>query len=204
MPSRGAAIVFGDDHVLRHVDQTPRQVTGVGRLERGIRQTLARAVRRDEVLQHVEAFAEVRRDRGFDDFARRLGHQTAHTGKLADLLFRTARAGVGHDVNRIEVAAGAVVLFHGAEHLIRNLLGNVGPDFDDLVVALAVGDGAVLILASPPPPLPSRRSPPARPSRPARPCRRRRSKCPRASHTGSPRFLTSSSIWTVICRPNFR
>jgi hypothetical protein len=75
--------------------------------------TLAGAVRRDEVLQHVEAFAEVRRDRRFDDLARGLGHQTAHTGELADLLFRSARAGVGHDVNRIEVAAGAVVLFHG-------------------------------------------------------------------------------------------
>ena len=62
---RRAAIVFADDHVLRHVDQTPREVTGVGRLERRIRQTLTRAVRRDEVLQHVEAFAEVRRDRAF-------------------------------------------------------------------------------------------------------------------------------------------
>ena len=143
---RGAAIVLADDHVLRHVHQAARQVARIGRLQRGIGQTLAGAVRRDEVLQHVEAFAEVGRDRGFDNFARRLGHQTAHTGKLADLLFRTARAGVGHDVNRIEVAAGAVVLFHGGEHLIGDPLGNLAPDFDDLVVAFAVGDGAVLIL----------------------------------------------------------
>ena len=144
---RGAAIVFGDDHVLRHVDQAASQVAGIGRLERGIGQTFTRAVRRDEVLQHVEAFAEVGRDGGFDDFARGLGHQTAHTGELADLLFGSARAGIGHDVNRIEVAAGAVVLFHGAEHFIGNLFGNARPDFDDLVVAFAVGDGAVLILA---------------------------------------------------------
>ena len=58
----------------------------------------------------------------FDDFARGLGHQSAHTGELADLLFRTARAGIGHDVNRVEVAAGAVVLFHGLEHLVGNAL----------------------------------------------------------------------------------
>ena len=147
MPSRGAAIVLADDHVLRHVHQAAGQVAGIGRLQRGIGQTLAGAVRRDEVLQHVEAFAEVGRDRGFDDLARGLGHQAAHTGKLADLLFRTARAGVGHDVNRVEVAAGAVVLFHGLEHLIGDLFGDLGPDFDDLVVAFAVGDGAVLILA---------------------------------------------------------
>jgi hypothetical protein len=103
-------------------------------------------VRRDEVLQHVEAFAEVGRDGGLDDLARGLGHQAAHAGELADLLFGAARAGVGHDVNRVEVAAGAVVLLHGLEHFVGNLLGDLAPDFDDLVVALAVGDGAVLIL----------------------------------------------------------
>jgi len=48
-----AAIVLADDHVLRHVDQAAGQVAGVGGLERRIRQALARAVRRDEVLQHV-------------------------------------------------------------------------------------------------------------------------------------------------------
>src|ERR1039458_630106 len=72
---------------------------------------------------------------------------SAHTGKLADLLFGTARAGIGHDVNRIEVTAGAVVLFHGGEHLVRDFFSHAGPDFDDLVVAFAVGNGAVLILA---------------------------------------------------------
>ena len=90
MPSDRAAVGLADDHVLRHVDQTAGQVAGIRGLERGIRQALARAVRRDEVLQHVQAFAEVRRDRRLDDFARRLGHQTAHTGELANLLFRSA------------------------------------------------------------------------------------------------------------------
>ena len=75
-------------------------------------------MRGDEVLQHVQAFTEVGRDRRFDDFAGGLGHQTAHTGKLANLLFGTAGTGIGHDVNRVQVTAGTVVLFHGAEHLI--------------------------------------------------------------------------------------
>src|ERR1700682_5914032 len=141
-----AAIVLPDDHILRYVHQTARQVARIGRLQRRVGQTLAGAVRRDEVLQHVEAFAEIGRDRSFDNLARRLGHQAAHTGELADLLFGTASAGVGHDVNRIEVAAGAVVLFHGRHHLVGNALGDLGPDLNDLVIALAVGDGAVLIL----------------------------------------------------------
>ena len=125
----GAAVVFGDDHVLRHVHQAARQVAGIGRLQRRIGQTLAGAVRGDEVLQHVEAFAEVGRDGGFDDFARGLGHQAAHAGKLADLLLGAARAGIGHDVNRVEVAAGAVVLFHGLEHFVGNAFGDLATRF---------------------------------------------------------------------------
>ncbi len=100
---------------------------------------------RDEVLQHRQPFTEVGRDRGFDDFARRLGHQSAHSGELSNLLFRSASAGVGHDVNRVDIAF-LVALLHLAEHFIRNFFGDSRPDFDDLVIALAVGDGAVQIL----------------------------------------------------------
>ena len=46
-----AAIFFLDDHVLRNVHELARHVTGVGRLERGVGQTFARAVRRDEIFQ---------------------------------------------------------------------------------------------------------------------------------------------------------
>jgi hypothetical protein len=49
----GAAVVLGDDRVLGDVDQPPGQVPGVGGLERRVRQALAGAVRRDEVLQDV-------------------------------------------------------------------------------------------------------------------------------------------------------
>src|SRR5262249_1315467 len=41
----GSAVEVRDDRVLRHVDQTPRQVARVGRLERRVGQTLAGAVR---------------------------------------------------------------------------------------------------------------------------------------------------------------
>ena len=100
----GAAVVFADDHVLRHVDQAARQVARVRRLQSGIGQAFAGAVGRDEVLQHRQPFTEVRRDGRLDDFARRLRHQSAHSGELADLLFRSASAGVGHDVNRVDAA----------------------------------------------------------------------------------------------------
>ena len=97
-----AAVVLADDGVLRDVDETAREVTGVGRLERGVGETLTGAVGRDEVLEHRETFAEVRGDGGLDDLAGRLGHEASHGGELPDLLGRTSGSRVGHDVNRVE------------------------------------------------------------------------------------------------------
>ena len=57
------AVELADDGVLRDVDETTREVTGVRRLERGVGEALTRAVRRDEVLEHAETLAEVRGDR---------------------------------------------------------------------------------------------------------------------------------------------
>ena len=86
-----------DRHVLRDVHETTREVAGVGRLERRVGQTLTSAVRRDEVLEQRQTFAEVRLDRAFDDFADttgelllRLRHESAHTRQLTDLVAATA------------------------------------------------------------------------------------------------------------------
>ena len=100
---------------------------------------------RDEVLQHGEAFAEVGGNRGLDDFAGRLGHQTAHTRELTNLLFGTASTRVRHDVNGVDVAV-AILSFESLEHFVGDFFSNVAPDGDDLVVAFAVGDGAVEVL----------------------------------------------------------
>ena len=58
-----AAVMFVDDDVLRDVHQAAGQVTGIRCTQSGIRQTLARAVRGDEVFLRGEAFAEVGADR---------------------------------------------------------------------------------------------------------------------------------------------
>ena len=150
-----AAIELRDDGVLRDVDETAREVPGVGGLERGVGQALARAVRRDEVLEHGQPFAEVRRDRRLDDLARRLRHQAAHGGELPDLLGRASGARVGHDVDRVEARLDELFAGLGIDdlfladlvhHLLRHLVGNAGPDVDDLVVPLTVGDEPFLVL----------------------------------------------------------
>ncbi|CFW85983.1 Uncharacterised protein [Bordetella pertussis] len=143
----GAAIVFGDHQILGHVDQAARQVARVRRLQRGIGQALARAVRRDEVLQYVQAFAEVGGNRGLDDRAVRLGHQAAHAGQLANLGGRTTGARVGHHVDRVERFLAHFLamtvddrlggqLLH---HRLADLVAGLAPDIDHVVVALLRG-----------------------------------------------------------------
>src|SRR5207245_8117151 len=141
----GAAIIFTDDNVLRHVHQLARHVTGVGGLERRVGQAFARAVGRDEVFEHGEALSEVGQDRLLDDVSGRLGRETAHAGELAHLGLVAARAGVHHEPNRV-VFPLALVVVEGLQHDVCDLVGAMRPDIDDLVVAFARCDDAFAIL----------------------------------------------------------
>ena len=141
-----AAILFLDRHVLRHVDQSTREVTGVGRLECRVGQTLTGSVRRREVLEHRQPFTEVRLDRVFDDFADttrelllRLGHEAAHACQLTDLVARATRARVEHHEHGIEAA---LRFAHGLDHGVSDVGVRVRPRIDDLIVALTVRDVA--------------------------------------------------------------
>src|SRR5262249_23217371 len=125
-----SAVFLGDDRVLRHVDQPPREVAGVGGLERGVREPLARAVRRGEVLADGQTFAKVGGNRSPDYFARGLGHQSAQTGQLANLLLGAARSRIGHDEDRVEGRTGyllAVLVL--AVHFGRQALDDGAADF---------------------------------------------------------------------------
>ena len=101
---------------------------------------------RDEVLQNREPFTEVRRNRRLNDLARRLRHQPSHPGQLTDLLLTPSRAGVSHDVDRIERTTQVLGVLHFAEHRVGDLLGHVRPEGNHLVLALTVCDGTVQIL----------------------------------------------------------
>src|SRR6266545_3817462 len=134
------AVLVADDHVLRDVDEAPREVTRVGRAERGVGETLARAVRRDEVLEHRQAFHEVRLDRPLDDLALRIRHQAAHAGELADLRERATRTRVGHHEDRVELVERAL-------HRVGHRVGRLRPEVDDDLVPFLVGDQAAEVLA---------------------------------------------------------
>ena len=134
----GSAVLLADDHVLRDVDETPRQVARVGRAKRRVGEALAGTVRRDEVLEHRQALHEVRLDRALDDLALRIRHQPAHPGELAQLRERAAGAGVGHHVDRVQ-------LVQVRDHRVGDRVGRLRPDVHDLLVPLGLGDQSVLV-----------------------------------------------------------
>ena len=135
----GAAVLFVHDDVLRDVDETTGEVTGVGGTKRRIRHTLSGAVRGDEVFENGQALAEVRLDRTVDDLALRVGHEAAHARELANLLDVTSSAGVRHHVDGVEA-------IEVLAHRVSDLVGCAGPDVDDLAVALGVAHEAHLVV----------------------------------------------------------
>ena len=134
------AILEADDHVLRDVDETAREVPGVRGTDGRVGETLAATVRRDEVLEDREALPEVRTNRQVDDPALRVGDEATHATDLAHLLRVTTRAGRGHHVD------GATPI-ERAHHGLDDIPGRVGPDLHRRLVTLLLGDEAALELA---------------------------------------------------------
>src|SRR5579872_6232088 len=134
----GVAIFLADDHVLCDVDQAPGQVARVCGAQRGVGQAFARAMRRDEVLEHREAFFEVGLDGNAQNAARRIGHQAAHARDLLDLRDRAARARGRHHEDGVE----PVLLL---EHRLGDFFAGLGPDVDRLRVLFVVGQQAGLV-----------------------------------------------------------
>jgi hypothetical protein len=132
-----ATVVFGDDDVLRDVDQAAGEVAGFGGLKGGVGETLAGAVGGVEVLQHREAFFVVGLDRQLDGTARRVDHEAEHTGDLVGLGGVTFGAGVDED------GGGGVAFFELLGDGLGDLLVGLLPGVDGALVALVVGDEAL-------------------------------------------------------------
>jgi len=150
--TKRSTVVLVDRHVLRNVNQTTRQVTGIGRFQGRIGKTFTCTVRGNEVLEDRQTFLEVGDNRVLDDLASRtdqrflrLGHQTTHPTELTNLLFRTTSPGVGHHVDGVESVA---VVLQCIEEDLGDLVVDVGPDIDDLVVALVLRNEAHGVVAT--------------------------------------------------------
>ena len=132
----GIAVVHRDNNILCNVSQLTRQVSTVRSFQSGISQTFSSTVSRTEVLQHRQAFPEVRLNGSFDNLAGWLGHQTTHTSKLPDLLDTTTSTGVRHQEHRVDVPTSfSNVIFHGVHHVFSDRLAGVRPLVQNVVVS---------------------------------------------------------------------
>ena len=140
-PVGGPTIPLVDENILGDIHQPPCQISRVGGLQRRIGQPLPGSMGGDEVLEHRQALPEVTGDRGFDDLSRGLRHETPHPGQLPDLLLAASCSGIGHHEDRVELAIFRPLDL--SEELLRDPLGHLGPNIDDLVVAFSLGDQTV-------------------------------------------------------------
>ena len=147
--TEGTTVLLIDDDIMRYIDETTGEVTGIGGLQSGIRQTLTGTVGRDEVLEHGHTLFEVREDRVLDfrtcigsTCLQRLGHNTTDTGELLDLLLVTTGTGVHHHVNGVESVIG---LFHVLHQDVLQVLIDFLPCIDGSTITLIVRQHTVVI-----------------------------------------------------------
>ena len=106
-------------------------------------------MRRNEVLEHRHSLFEVRQNRVLDNLLSfgtgflGLCHQTTHTRELLDLVLRTTGTRVEHHVYGVEALVG---LGHLLEQNVAQVVVDVSPSIDNLVVALVVGDETHIIV----------------------------------------------------------
>ena len=134
-----AAVVLGDDHVLRDIDEAAGEVAAIGGAQGGVGQPLAGTVGGDEVLQHREPLAERRTDGELDNAAGGVTHEAPHSGHLGDLADVALGTADGHEVH--------TTVF--AEPILDDVLDAVcglPPDGHRLVVPLLVGDEPQVVL----------------------------------------------------------
>ena len=92
-------------------------------------------MRGDKEFQHIKTFFEVAFDRELDDITRRRNDETLHAHDLAELTISTAGAGIDHGVNRTVLVENIFVVYN-------NTIFNIGPNFENARVALAVSQEA--------------------------------------------------------------
>ena len=129
------AIIFTDDDILRYVDQTAGQITGVCGTQRGICQTLTGTVGGCEVIQYGQAFTEVSLNWHFYGLTGCIGNQTTHTSQLTNLVVVTTGTRLCHHGQRVKLTHAAL---HGCAYVVSSL----GPDFNNLSVSFIIGNEA--------------------------------------------------------------
>ena len=128
-----SAVIFTNNNILRNIDQTPRQITGVCRSQRRIRLTFTSTSGRNKVFQHIQSLTEVSTNRNVDRTTRCIRHQSTHTAKLTDLVNTSAGTGSCHHLNRI-LFTQTILQFSG------HFFGGVIPNLNHLIISFRIGN----------------------------------------------------------------
>src|SRR3989344_1116250 len=134
------AIIFGNDDIVRDVNQPSGQVTGFGSLQRSVGLALSGSVSGDEIFQNSQSFLVTGPDRKINNLSGRVYHQAFHPRHLSQLAERSSGAGSYHSVNRAH-------FIHRSRNQVFNFIFGSLPNFYDFVVSFRIGQKAVLILA---------------------------------------------------------
>ena len=147
--TQSTTVLLSNDYIMRNVNKTTSQISGVGSLHSGIGKTLTSTVRSNKVLQHRHTLLKVRKDRVLNDLRTfstrllRLSHQTTHTRQLLNLILRTTSSRIKHHVHSIE---SLVSFSHFLHQDVTQVCINVSPRINNLVVTLLVGDETHIIV----------------------------------------------------------
>src|SRR3989338_4386625 len=134
------AIIFGNDDIVRDINQSSSQVTGFGSLQRSVGLALSGSVSGDEIFQNSQSFLVTGPDGKINNLAGRVYHQAFHPRHLSQLTKRPSGAGRHHGVNRAH-------FIHRSRNQVFNFIFGSLPNFYDFVVSFRIGQKAVLILA---------------------------------------------------------
>ena len=137
----GSAVFFVDDDFLRDIDQTSCQISGLCRLQSGIGKSFTYTMGGNEELGHAHSFTEAGIDRDFND--RRLifflgfglsrtSHETAHSGKLREVVLVAAGTGNRHHVDRVHTR-------QRSHQRITDLILDLRPEIRELCFPLRTG-----------------------------------------------------------------
>ena len=131
---------------MPNVYELSSEVSRVSCLKSCIRETLTSTVGRYEVLKNRQTLTEVSLNWLLNDGSVWLSHQSSHTTKLTNLLAGSTSSRVGHDEDRVEgrptfgLTSRIILELRGRDglhHILSDLVSNVRPDIDDLVVSLS-------------------------------------------------------------------
>ena len=127
------AVHLPDTQLLGHIHHSPGKITRVRRPQSRVGKSLPGAVSGHEILQNVQSLTEIGLNGQLYGSSRGVGHQSAHTRQLLNLLVGTTGTGVRHHVD-------IIVFIQARQKHLRQLFVRLIPGLNHRPVPLFLRD----------------------------------------------------------------